>query len=419
MLPKRVEEKVSLKKYKVVRVLKDTLKKYHLFYEANAVIKSLTLKLHRFLLEHKYRHNLHQIESEQIDQRVKEEFRKLFSISRKGKKPKRVGDLNIFWVGASKAQDESGFIQALRCFGHVETFTNCRGEYGPLYELDGSSWFEVRKLNDVELYQQILEFMAHTDVDLILGQMWAHVFSEHILVEVGKLGIPIINISMDDRLPKLWGSRDGEKQGAVGLGQGVSLTLTTAPEVCQWYAVEKMPALFWPLASDETLFADDYCVTKDIDVLFIGNRYGIRGKLIQFLEKSGINVTCYGNGWPNGFVNAEENIRLSKKAKIILGVGTVGHCSDVYTLKLRDFDAMMCGGLYITHRNPDLLRIFEEGKHFECYESFEEAATKIRYYLNNPEACAELGLMGQSEAARHHSWSARLTKTFLDLGIIE
>ena len=407
------------KKYTVVRELLNTFKKYRLLYEANALVKSLTLKFRRFLLEYKYRQSQRKIESGQIDEKVKEEFRKFFKNLRKGKKPIREGELNIFWVGASKAQDESGFIQALRRFGNVKTFTNSRGEYGPLYELEGSNWLEVRKLNDMELYQQVLEALKHSEVDLILGQMWAHVFSEQTLVEVGKLGIPIINISMDDRLPELWGSRDGEKQGAVGLGQGVHLTLTTAPEVCQWYAVEKMPALFWPLASDETLFADDFCATKDIDVLFIGNRYGIRGKLVQYLKKSGIKVACYGNGWSNGYVNAEENIRLSKKAKIILGVGTVGHCSDVYTLKLRDFDAMMCGGLYITHRNPDLLRIFEEGKHFECYGSFDEAATKIRHYLNNPEACAALGLAGQAEAVRYHSWSARLTKTFLDLGIVE
>ena len=105
--------------------------------------------------------------------------------------------------------------------------------------------------------------------------------------------------------------------GAVGLASAVDMTLTTSPEVCNWYKVEAMPSLFWPLASDEKLFFSDCGSTaKDIDILFIGNRYGIRGKLVEFLAKNGISVTCFGNGWPNGYVNAEKNIVLSKRARI-------------------------------------------------------------------------------------------------------
>ena len=49
---------------------------------------------------------------------------------------------------------------------------------------------------------------------------------------------------MDDRLPDLWLKKDGYRMGSVGLGSGVDLTLTTAPEACRC-TVEKMPALLY------------------------------------------------------------------------------------------------------------------------------------------------------------------------------
>ena len=223
---------------------------------------------------------------------------------------------------------------------------------------------------------------------------------------------------MDDRLPNLWAYKSGYRMGAVGLGSGVDITLTTEAETCKWYATENMLALFWPLASDEKLFAGENDLDKDIDILFIGNRYGIRGKLIEYLSKHGISVTCYGNGWPNGYVNAEQNIALSKRAKIILGVGAVGHCSDVYTMKLRDFDALMTGALYITHRNPGLLKLFNEGEHLECYASPKELFAKLNSYLKHPEKCAEIGKKGQALAKTKHSWEYRLSSTFIQLGLI-
>jgi spore maturation protein CgeB len=179
-----------------------------------------------------------------------------------------------------------------------------------------------------------------------------------------------------------------------------------------------MPAVFWPLASDETLFAPEKGATKDIDILFVGNRYGIRGSLVQYLEKNGLSVTCYGGGWPNGYVDAERNIDLSKRAKIILGVGTIGHCSDLYTLKLRDFDALMTGALYITHRNPDLLQIFNEGEHLECYENAGELLRKLRYYLAHPDEAEKIGLKSTGLSRQKHSWYYRLVTTFTRLELV-
>ena len=112
----------------------------------------------------------------------------------------------------------------------------------------------MRRLNDEALIEQVSRAQADGSIDFLIGQMWAHIFSEGTLLKVRELGIPIINIAMDDRLPSLWGFKNGERMGAVGLASAVDMTLTTSPEVCNWYKVEAMPSLFWPLAGDENFF---------------------------------------------------------------------------------------------------------------------------------------------------------------------
>ena len=126
-----------------------------------------------------------------------------------------------------------------------------------------------------------------------------------------------------------------------------------------------------------------------------------------------------GGGWPNGYVNAQQNAALSKRARIVLGVGAVGHCPDVYTLKLRDFDALMTGALYVTHRNPDLCRIFVEGEELDCYETPKEAAEKIRYYLDHAKERERIGQAGQQKVIARDTWDARLGATFLQLGLMQ
>ena len=328
------------------------------------------------------------------------------------------GNLRLFWLGANQSQDESGFLQALRRMGNVTVFTNIEGSYGIWFGRENSSFAEIRCANDEALLAQISRAHAEGGIDLLLGQMWAGLISKEALSKVQSMGIPVVNIAMDDRLPVHWSAHKGIRLGSLGLSPGVDMVLTTCPETCLWYGVEGCPALFWPLASDPTLFAPSKERIRDIDILFIGNRYGIRGEIVSYLQQSGIHVDCYGRGWANGYVDAAQNTDLSKRARIILGIGTVGHCKDVYTLKLRDFDALMTGALYITHRNPDLCQIFQEGNEIECYESPQELAKKIKYYLDNPLERERVGNAGQQKAVTYHNWDERLITTFRQLGMV-
>lgn len=336
--------------------------------------------------------------------------------------PKKTGGLRIFWVGANREQDESGFLQALRRIATVIEFHNWKGTYGIWYKdkMGRDRVYDpaITILNDSSLKSQIEDALKDGSVDLLMGQMWANYISKDALAWVRSCGIPVVNISMDDRLPDNWKTQDGVCLGAIGLAPVTDVVLTTSSETCYWYGVEGCPAIFWPLASDPGVFCPVGNCERDIDVLFIGNKYGIRESIIRSLNTQGVNVECYGAGWPNGSATAEESAALYQRARIVLGVGTVGYCDDVFTMKLRDFDAPMSGALYLTHRCPDLAQLYQEGIEIECYTTAEEAARKIHYYLAHPEELSRIAKAGHSKALLRDTWIYRLEDTLSRLGLL-
>jgi len=231
------------------------------------------------------------------------------------------------------------------------------------------------------------------------------------------MGAVTANVAMDDRLPDMWVKYKGRPMGAVGLGDGLDLTLNSSPECLVRYLIHDYPAIFWPMASDPDVFKP--AEVKDIDVSFIGNKYGTRAKIVQKLEASGVKVDAYGGGWANGPVGPDKAADIFGRSKIILGVGTIAYNEDIYTLKLRDFDATMAGALYLTHRNPDLLAIFTEGEEIECYADENEAAEKAVYYLAHPERIEAIGKAAAKKARERHTWDIRIGEALEALGLLE
>lgn len=401
---------------------KDMAKKSPMIYAINARWKCFELKQGLAKLTRDYQRKEAKSAFQYDASQAVEQFKRSHSALRSGFIAQAPGKLRIFYVGTTQSQDESGFLQGLRRLADVVVFHNVTGKYGIwVGDQPGgtfASFDEIRRANDQALLDQLRHAHDECRVDVLMGQMWANYTSAGALAQVRQMGIPVINIAMDDRLPNHWSWRGDIRLGSVGLWPSVDIVLTTCADTCSWYGIEGCPALFWPLASDATLFGTAPDSKRDIDVLFIGNRYGVRGKIIAHLQRQGIAVDCYGGGWPNGYVNAEQMISLSKRARIILGIGSVGHCADVYTLKLRDFDAMMTGALYVTHRNRDLTRLFREGEEIEYYESPQEAAEKIRHYLDHPEAREKIGQRGMQTAMARDTWDQRLGSTFVQLGLL-
>ncbi len=404
------------------RRLKASLKRLPVVYQANARLKAERTARALVRLDRRYERLARDC---QIDYCAAEAVRQLrLRLSHRGVAvdPAPKGRLRILWVGGNWDQDNSGFLAGLREFGEVTTFRNARDEYGLGY----SEFVRPRrlydpvpvKLNDACLIEQVQALQRRGGLDVLMGQMWAHLISVETLKRIQAMGVVTVNVSMDDRLPEHWGSYRGIRMGAVGLCDGTDLVLTSSPECCLRFAVEGCPSLFWPMASDPERFKPSGEDTKQYDVSFIGNKYGLRGEIVEGLQRAGIHVDAFGGGWPNGPATADQAGEIFGRSRIILGVGNIGYSKDIFTLKLRDFDATMAGALYVTHRNPDLLKLFEEGKQIECYLTLDECVRKVRYYLDHPEQRMAIAAAAATRARREHTWEHRLSTVFRAIGFL-
>ena len=388
-----------------------SLRRNPLAYRANAAVKSWLLESRRRRLLRRYASAVPVSDADAfaaMRARLAERGVRLRAQSR--------GALNLFWVGANESQDNGGLLRGLSLFGRVEVFRSAAGRYGPRYPVGSPVDPAVVAQNDAALEAQVAAAQQRGPLDALLGQMWRYVYSPEALGRIAALGIPMINISMDDRLPELWLERRGLRLGAVGLGRVTDLVLTTSPETRAWYRTEGVPAAYFPLASDPTLFSPSG--EYRYDVLFVGSRYGYRERLVRTLRRREIPVTVYGPGWPDGSLDGPQVARAFSSARIVLGVGTVAHTSHTYTLKLRDFDAPMSGALYVTHRNPDLLALYREDQEIVCYESADECARKLKHYLSNEADRLRIATAGRERARADYTWEARFADLFHRIGLL-
>lgn len=321
--------------------------------------------------------------------------------------------LRIFFLGTDEQQDRSGTLQALAKISDLTYFTRADGSYGqnaPLPPL-------LRKRANTERLWTLVKEQAELGKppDMLIAQTWACLIEPEIFSRIRQTyGTFIINIAMDDR-HQYWGIKNKREWGGTfPLIPHIDLALTAAPECADWYMKESCPALFFPEASDPEIFHPMPELPKIHDVCFVGGRYGIREQIVDALRKAGIKVSAFGSGWEGGRIDTDSVPELFAQSKIILGVGTIGHCPDFYALKMRDFDATMSGSLYLTHDNHDLHSLFTVGEELATYRSISECVEKARYYLQHDAKREAIARVGCRRATTEHTWNHRF-KALMDV----
>jgi spore maturation protein CgeB len=224
-------------------------------------------------------------------------------------------------------------------------------------------------------------------------------------------GIWSVVMGLDDkhRLAPRW--EHGMWVGASTLLPHVDLywtTWRTGAQIIQnlggtpWYGTPAAdPSFHYPIPAE-----------RDIDVLFLGKRYGERGALVRFLRARGVRVHTAGPGWTHGFVSFEESLRLFGRARVVLGSGATGCMPDVTGMKGRDFEAPMCGTVYATTYNPELADCYVIGQEILCYANVRDCSELIQWILTQPARQAAIRLAARARALRDHTWERRFETLF-------
>jgi len=228
-------------------------------------------------------------------------------------------------------------------------------------------------------------------------------------------------------------------------------------------------SLWWPMASNPKYF-HPVDVPRTIQASFVGANYALRSRLVHFLLDGGIDVQVYGPGWAGemgnslrstakrsllGFksllatspearctasaqlaeydfnrmicssypenmhapVSDDDLIALYSRSQISLGFLEVYEAHNPIApvkrhLHLREFEAPMCGALYITGYLDELTELFEPDKEVVVYRDQEELLSKVRYYLANGAEAEKVRQAGRKRALSDHTYHKRFEQLF-------
>jgi spore maturation protein CgeB len=158
----------------------------------------------------------------------------------------------------------------------------------------------------------------------------------------------------------------------------------------------------------EPLPASECCY----DVTFIGSAYGNRKQWIKELKGRFIEVKCFGYGWPDGPIDAEEIPRLIRSSKLCLNLADSGLMLDggmptrSRQIKARVFEVPGAGGLLVTEP-ADQLEDYYRPDEVVLFDSINDLVEKIRYLLTNPNERDIIAKAGFHRTQQEHNYEER------------
>jgi spore maturation protein CgeB len=196
-------------------------------------------------------------------------------------------------------------------------------------------------------------------------------------------------------------------------------------------------------------FYQNLNLQRDLDVVFVGQRYATRDRLCYAIHKTKARIDVWGTGWIgasfeplwkrvtrglqrsaknmigrpllptancHGFVTDTAMVRIYNRAKIALGFGVVSsqdyQSRPRYQIRLRDFEAPMCGAFYLMEHQEEIREFFRPGEEIETFRNAGELVEKVRFYLKHDAAREKIRIAGFERAHRDHTWQKRLIDVF-------
>jgi hypothetical protein len=313
---------------------------------------------------------------------------------------------HVYWLGNDYDQDFSGFMQSIEknflvsCYFDGDSY----GQEWDHHYLDT----QTKQIQSEKIKQSILSAHRKNKIDLLLMQTWGFKICKTILKEIKEeTGCIVVNIGMDDKHSFI-GKLYLLKNGTLGLINEIDYHLSASLEAVEWFRKSGLPCTYFPEASFAKIFFPIKNHQKKYQVGLIGGAYGIRTKIHEKLCESGISVTAYGFGWPQGRLDNDKVNEFYNSCEIVLGIAGIGHCLNFCSLKLRDFDVPLSGAFYLTSSCNDLLSEYVVGKEIETYNSINELVEKARYYLENNIERESIAQRGYRRALNSHTYKIRI-----------
>lgn len=148
-------------------------------------------------------------------------------------------------------------------------------------------------------------------------------------------------------------------------------------------------------------------------VSFIGTVYGNRKKWIDALRNGGVNVDCFGYGWPNGVIDSSDISKIMRNSIISLNFGDSGliwkglNFIRSRQIKARIFEVPAAGGFLLTEYSEYLENYFKIGKEIVTFNGVDDLLKKIHYYILNDSERNNIAIAGYERVNNEHTYEKR------------
>jgi spore maturation protein CgeB len=170
------------------------------------------------------------------------------------------------------------------------------------------------------------------------------------------------------------------------------------------------------------------------DVTFIGQSYGERPATVERLRAEGIDVRCWGFGWPEGRIEHEEMVRVFGASRINLNLSSAfsppGRLPSRLIrrfrksteerksqIKGRTFEVPGSGGFLLTDRVAHLEDYLTPGREIGVFESPDELAGQVRWWLEHEDERAKAAEAGYRRVRAEHTYDHRFAEIFERVGV--
>jgi hypothetical protein len=302
---------------------------------------------------------------------------------------------------------------ALDSFGEHVHYDWHKGERR--YDQYDAGWhFGGKQAMNGEMLARVLAAHREAPLDVFYGYLCGRLVFRGCIEWLRMLGVPTLTMCLDDKTHRYSALEPTGFAGMIDVASAFDLCWTNDPTAVAWYESIGARAIYLPPGANPDVFVPREC-ERDIPVLFVGKNYGRRAEIIGQLAEAGIDVTCYGQGWPRGPVSTAEMVNLMNRAQITLGIGETGDPA-LLSLKGRDFEAPMAGAFYLVQDNPELWAHYNNNEISTWHEA-PDLVGCIRHYQAHPGITEAVRHNAAIRARRDHTWRRRFEAAFTAMGL--
>jgi spore maturation protein CgeB len=165
------------------------------------------------------------------------------------------------------------------------------------------------------------------------------------------------------------------------------------------------------------------------EISFVGGANEVRTWFIRELAKRDVKVECFGSGWPNGRVSFDQMNDIFAHSKINLNLSNSVPQDISFVLgrprqfarwatskkqseqvKARNFEIPYVGGFQLSKYALGLERYLKIGDEVAVFNTVDECAKQIRYYLRNEDERRAIAKKSMARVRSEHTYLHRLEK---------